>query len=47
MGALQGALFSVSTALHSRMVSMTLTISEQRAALADLVQRLSVLGRYL
>jgi len=26
---------------------MTLTISEQRAALADLVQRLSVLGRYL
>jgi len=26
---------------------MSLTISEQRAALADLVQRLSVLGRYL
>jgi len=26
---------------------MTLTISEQRAALVDLVQRLSVLGRYL
>jgi len=26
---------------------MTLTISEQRAELADLIQRLSVLGRYL